>query len=63
LQEEAAFWRQKIDKSLDLDMSEFKDPAALLAYTGTSLFNKLDIIVDTYSHKDRYTEAISAKKI
>lgn len=50
--------RQKIDKSLDLDMSEFKDPAALLAYTGTSLFNKLDIIVDSYSHKDRYTEAI-----
>jgi hypothetical protein len=58
LQEEVAFLRQKIDKSLDLDMSEFKDPAALLAYTGTSLFNKLDIIVDSYSHKDRYTEAI-----
>jgi hypothetical protein len=63
LQEVKAFWRQEIDKSLDLDMSEFKDPAALLAYTGTSLFNKLDIIVDTYSHQDRYTGAISAKKI
>lgn len=58
MQEEVAFSRQKIDKSLDLDMSEFKDPAALLAYSGTSHFNKLDIIVDTYSHQDRYTEAI-----
>lgn len=44
-------------------MSEFKDPTALHAYTGTSVFNKLDIIVDTYSRQDRYTEAISAKKI